>query len=149
MLPTCAEGHIPSDPNTIPLHILCSGHCVFSTHSLHHYRRFQKLTSTNSLCARVLPCLRAPCPYLRVPILRPGPTFACSCLAYASCVLFARVCHVIISGDPHTNPLRVSYSVHCTWLNKHTMKHKGHPQSETPTYMHATNTQQTHCACTY
>jgi len=30
------------------------------------------------------------------------------------CVLFARVCHVITLGDPLTNPLRVSYSAHCT-----------------------------------
>jgi len=28
------------------------------------------------LCARVLPCLRAPCPYLRVPFLCAGPTLA-------------------------------------------------------------------------
>jgi len=117
-------------------------HTACSTTDVSENRRFQ-----SPLCARVLPCLRAPCPYLRVPILRPGPTLACLCLAYATCVLFARVCHVIISGDPHTNPLRVSYSAHCTWMNKHTMKHKGHPQNETPTYMHVTSTQQTHCAC--
>ena len=72
------------------------------------------------LCARVLPCLRAPCPYLRVPISRPGPTLACLCLAYATCVLFARACHVIISGDPYTNPLRVFYSAHCTCYVRHT-----------------------------
>ena len=71
------------------------------------------------LCARVLPCLRAPCPYLRVPFLRAGLTLACLCLAYAACVLFARVCHVITSGDPLTNPLRVSYSAHCTCYVHH------------------------------
>jgi len=61
-----------------------------STRSLHRNRRSQ-----NQMSARVLPCLRAPYPYLRVPILRAGLTLACSCLAYAACVLFARVCHVI------------------------------------------------------
>jgi len=71
------------------------------------------------LCARVLPCLRALCPYLRVLFLRAGPTLACSCLAYAACILFARVCHVITSGNPRTNPLRVSYSAHCTCYVHH------------------------------
>jgi len=64
-----------------------------STHSLYGHRRSQNL-----MCARVLPCLRATYPYLRVTILRVGLTLACLCLAYAASVLFARVCHVIISG---------------------------------------------------
>ena len=56
----------------------------------------------------LLPCLRAPCPYLCMPFSRTGPTLACSCLAYAAYVLFAHVCHVITSGYPRTKPLRVS-----------------------------------------
>jgi len=71
------------------------------------------------LCAHVLPCLRALCPYLRVPFLHAGRTLACSCLAYAACVPFACVCHVITSGDPLTNPLRMSYSAHCTCYVRH------------------------------
>jgi len=73
---------------------------------------------------------------------------ACTCLAHAACVLFARVCQVITPGDPHTIPLRVPYSAHCAWLHRHNMQHKCLPQSETSTYMHATCTRQTHCACT-
>jgi len=58
------RGHTPGDPNTIPMHVLCSGHCTCSTHSLHHHRRFQTQTSTPpfvcacaSLLARTMPLL--------------------------------------------------------------------------------------------
>jgi hypothetical protein len=71
------------------------------------------------LCARVLPRLRALCHYLCVLFFCAGPTLACWCLAYAACVLFARVCHFITSGDPRTNPLRVSYFAHCTCYVRH------------------------------
>jgi len=56
------KGHTPGDLSTIPLHILCSEHCAFSTHSLHHHTRRQKPTSTTpflcacaSLLARTMP----------------------------------------------------------------------------------------------
>jgi hypothetical protein len=56
------------------------------------------------LCARVITCLRVPCPYLRVPFLRAGPTLACSCLAYAACVLFARIATSLLRAT-HYQPL--------------------------------------------
>ena len=34
-------------------------------------------------------------------------SLACTCIAHAACVLFARVCQAITLGVPHTNPLRV------------------------------------------
>ena len=89
-----------------------------STHSLNCHRCSQNPTSTMPFvcaCASLL----ARTMTLRVPFLRTGQTLACLCLAYVVCVLFARVCHVITSGDPLTNPLRVSYSAHCTCYVHH------------------------------
>jgi len=116
MLPTCAERPHPGwskhNPPARPLlWALCMHvpHTAWTATDVAKTRRQQ-----HHLSALVLPCLRALWPYLRVPFLRAGPTLACSCLADAACVLFARVCHVITSVDPLTNPLRVSYSAHCT-----------------------------------
>jgi len=70
-------------------------------------------------------CLRAPCPYLRVPFVRACLAPDCTCLANAcACVLFARVCQIVTPGDSRTIPLSVPYSAHCTWLHKHNMQHK-------------------------
>ena len=114
------KGHTPGEPNTIFLHVLCSGHCACSTHSLHHHRRRQIPTSTTpfvctcaSLLARTMP-LPARALFSR----RPDTCLLVPCLCRVRSV--ARVCHVITSGDPHTNPLRVSCSAHCTCYVHHT-----------------------------
>jgi len=113
------KGHTPGEPNTIFLHVLCSGHCACSTHSLHHHRRRQIPTSTTpfvctcaSLLARTMP-LPARALFSR----RPDTCLLVPCLCRVRSV--ARVCHVITSGDPHTNLLRVSCSAHCTCYLRH------------------------------
>ena len=53
------------------------------------------------------PCLRVSSTYLREPFTHAGLSLACTCIAHAACVLFARVCQAITPGVPHTNPSRV------------------------------------------
>ena len=50
------------------------------------------------------PCLRVSSTYLREPFTHAGLSLACTCIAHAACVLFARVCQAITPGVPHTNP---------------------------------------------
>jgi len=53
------------------------------------------------------PCLRVSSTYLREPLTHAGLSLACTCIAHAACVVFARVCQAITPGVPHTNPSRV------------------------------------------
>ena len=53
-------------------------------------------------------------------------SLACTCIAHAACVLFARVCQAITPGGTYKPFVRARgpSSAHCAWVYKHHMQHK-------------------------
>ena len=116
---TVRKGHTPGHPNTIPparslLWALCMHvpHTACTNTDVAKTRRQQR-----TLCARVPPCLRAPCPYLRCPFCAPNNCLIVPCLCRVRSVCTRLPHHYF--GDPLTNPLRVSYSAHSTCYVHH------------------------------
>ena len=95
ILLTCSERpHPGGSKHNPPARSLLLALCMHVPHSACTATDVAKTRcQRHHLCVLVLPCLRAQCPYLRVPFLHAGQTLACLYLAYAVCVLFARVCH--------------------------------------------------------
>jgi len=108
-----------------------------------------KYDINKAFCVHVsFTCLRAPCPYLRVPFVRAYPAPSCTCLAHAcACVVCARLCNACSlcvqyiqvklglcrAKSSSRGCHRITTSYTRTLLHTHTHTHTGNPHAHTRT----------------